>query len=184
MTTPAARLRALLERPGIRVTPSCFDAHSAKLIERAGFELSFMSGFAVSAARIGEPDTGLISYAEMLDQAAAKGVYAELIEADLTVGMEVADDTYAGVTSAGTFTHGHLPPEPLGELIRISMPGARCAIGINAAHWSDHGFEAYLDGAVADGRIEPYEITVVKVYEGSDPANPDDMSNVVSFTVR
>ena len=64
------------------------------------------------------------------------------------------------------------------------MPGARCAIGINAAHWSDHGFEAYLDAAVADGRIEPYEITVVKVYEGSDPDNPDDMSNVVSFTVR
>ena len=122
--------------------------------------------------------------AAMLEQAAAKDVYTDLIEADLTVGMAVADDTYAGITSAGTFTHGHLPPEPLGELIRVAMPGARCAIGINAAHWSDHGFEAYLDQAVVDGRIGPYDIAVVKVYEGSDPANPDDMSNVVSFTVR
>jgi len=40
---------------------------SARLIESAGFELTFMSGFAVSAARIGCPDTGLISYGEMVD---------------------------------------------------------------------------------------------------------------------
>ena len=48
--------------------PCCFDALSAKLIEQAGFNLTFMSGFAVSAARLGLPDTGLISYAEMADQ--------------------------------------------------------------------------------------------------------------------
>ncbi len=66
--TPADRLRSLLEKPGIRVMPCCFDALSARLVERAGFELTFMSGFAVSAARLGLPDTGLISYGEMLDQ--------------------------------------------------------------------------------------------------------------------
>ena len=48
--------------------PCCFDALSARLIEQAGFELTFMSGFGVSATRIGGPDTGLVSYAEMLDQ--------------------------------------------------------------------------------------------------------------------
>jgi 2-methylisocitrate lyase-like PEP mutase family enzyme len=48
--------------------PCCFDALSARLIERAGFPLTFMSGFAVSAARLAQPDTGLISYGEMLDQ--------------------------------------------------------------------------------------------------------------------
>jgi 2-methylisocitrate lyase-like PEP mutase family enzyme len=47
--------------------PCCFDAWSARLVERAGFPLSFMSGFAVSAARFGLPDTGLVSYGEMLD---------------------------------------------------------------------------------------------------------------------
>jgi 2-methylisocitrate lyase-like PEP mutase family enzyme len=68
MTAPAERLRALLAEPGLRVMPCCFDALSARLIERAGFPLTFMSGFAVSAARLGLPDTGLISYGEMLDQ--------------------------------------------------------------------------------------------------------------------
>jgi 2-methylisocitrate lyase-like PEP mutase family enzyme len=68
MITPAARLRALLDRPGILLMPGCHDAISARLVEEAGFELGFMSGFAVSAVRLGMPDTGLISYAELVDQ--------------------------------------------------------------------------------------------------------------------
>jgi len=63
----AKRLRGLLAQPGLKVMPCCFDALSARLVQRAGFELTFMSGFSVSAARIGQPDTGLISYGEMLD---------------------------------------------------------------------------------------------------------------------
>jgi 2-methylisocitrate lyase-like PEP mutase family enzyme len=68
MTSPAEKLRQILDRPGIIVMPGCHDAISAKLCEQAGFETAFMSGFAVSAARLGLPDTGLISYSEMLDQ--------------------------------------------------------------------------------------------------------------------
>ena len=68
MTAPAEKLRRLLAEPGLQVMPCCFDALSAKLIERAGFRVTFMSGFAVSAARLGLPDTGLISYGEMLAQ--------------------------------------------------------------------------------------------------------------------
>ncbi len=66
--SPATRLRELLASPEILVMPGCYDAMSARLIEHAGFKATFMGGFAVSAARIGMPDTGLISYAEMLDQ--------------------------------------------------------------------------------------------------------------------
>jgi 2-methylisocitrate lyase-like PEP mutase family enzyme len=65
--TPADRLRGLLAQPGLHVMPGCFDALSAKLIADAGYPIAFMSGFSVSAARLGEPDTGLISFGEMLD---------------------------------------------------------------------------------------------------------------------
>ena len=68
MTSPTDRLRQVLASPGIAVMPCCYDALSARLIENAGFQLTFMSGFAVSAARLGVPDTGLISYGEMIDQ--------------------------------------------------------------------------------------------------------------------
>jgi 2-methylisocitrate lyase-like PEP mutase family enzyme len=68
MGSRADALRHLLNRPGILSFPCCYDALSARLTESSGFTLSFMSGFAVSAARLGLPDTGLISYAEMLQQ--------------------------------------------------------------------------------------------------------------------
>jgi 2-methylisocitrate lyase-like PEP mutase family enzyme len=68
MPCPADRLRGLLAGPDFLSMPCCFDALSARLVEQAGFPLSFMSGFAVAAARLAAPDTGLISYAEMLDQ--------------------------------------------------------------------------------------------------------------------
>ncbi|MFT5440033.1 MAG: 2-methylisocitrate lyase-like PEP mutase family enzyme [Alphaproteobacteria bacterium] len=68
MTSPAEKLRARLAQPGVIVAPACFDALSARIVERAGFDASFMSGFAVAAAKLGMPDTGLISYSEMLEQ--------------------------------------------------------------------------------------------------------------------
>ncbi|ERN20095.1 hypothetical protein AMTR_s00066p00035120 [Amborella trichopoda] len=61
-------LRRILQSPGVEPGPSCFDALSAKLIQQAGFKFCFMSGFSVSAARLGLPDVGLISYGEMRDQ--------------------------------------------------------------------------------------------------------------------
>ncbi len=68
--SPATRLKELLAANEIIIMPGCYDAMSARLIERAGFKATFMGGFAVSASRIGMPDAGLISYAEMLDQGA------------------------------------------------------------------------------------------------------------------
>jgi 2-methylisocitrate lyase-like PEP mutase family enzyme len=67
-STAAARLRALLSRSGLITMPCCYDALTSRLIHEGGFPLTLMSGFAVSAARLAEPDTGLISFAEMVDQ--------------------------------------------------------------------------------------------------------------------
>ena len=59
-------LRDLLQSPKIIQAPCAHDALSARLIERAGFDAAFMSGFCVSASRLALPDTGLISYGEMV----------------------------------------------------------------------------------------------------------------------
>jgi 2-methylisocitrate lyase-like PEP mutase family enzyme len=67
----AEHVRTLLDRGVFLSMPCCFDALSARLIEQAGFGLTFMSGFAVSAARLALPDTGLITVTEMLDQGRA-----------------------------------------------------------------------------------------------------------------
>ena len=64
----AQKLRQLLAGNTCHKVPCAWDALSAKMIGDAGFPFTFMSGFAVASARLGEPDLGLISYGEMRDQ--------------------------------------------------------------------------------------------------------------------
>ncbi|KFK37158.1 hypothetical protein AALP_AA4G220800 [Arabis alpina] len=67
-SSPANKLREVIQSPGVLQGPCCFDALSAKLIEQAGFRYCVTSGFSISASRIGLLDKGLISYGEMVDQ--------------------------------------------------------------------------------------------------------------------
>jgi len=68
MSSSTQTLKNLLACGEMLTMPCCHDALSARLIERAGFPITFMSGFAVSSARLAMPDTGLISFGEMVDQ--------------------------------------------------------------------------------------------------------------------
>jgi 2-methylisocitrate lyase-like PEP mutase family enzyme len=61
------RLRSLLAGSKLIIVPCCYDALSARLIEQAGFEMTFVSGFGVSASRIAMPDLGLMSYGEVVN---------------------------------------------------------------------------------------------------------------------
>jgi 2-methylisocitrate lyase-like PEP mutase family enzyme len=66
----APSLRDLLRRGQILLAPGAYDAFSAQLIERAGFECVFMSGAAVSYTRLAMPDVGLVTQSEMVDAVA------------------------------------------------------------------------------------------------------------------
>jgi phosphoenolpyruvate phosphomutase len=60
----ARRLRELLRRPGVVVAVGAHDALSACLIERAGFDAIWASGFAISAAQFAMPDASLLTMTE------------------------------------------------------------------------------------------------------------------------
>ncbi len=97
-------LRRLLGGGGVRA-PGCFDALSARIVERAGFEASFLGGFSVSATSLALPDVGLLSYGEALHQ--ARGVAAATIlpvigDADTGYGNEAnVERTVLGYARAG-----------------------------------------------------------------------------------
>lgn len=65
---PAA-LRALLSSPEPVLLPGCYDALGARLIEQAGFDAVYMTGFGTAASLLGRPDVGLLGLAEMVDNA-------------------------------------------------------------------------------------------------------------------
>lgn len=60
------RLRQLLAAPGPVLAPGAYDALSARLIERAGFDVVYMTGFGTSASLLGRPDVGLLGMSEMV----------------------------------------------------------------------------------------------------------------------
>jgi carboxyvinyl-carboxyphosphonate phosphorylmutase len=64
------RLRRLLERPGLTLFPSAYDCISARVMEEAGFEALSLSGAGLAGSRLGLPDLGFLSFADMLDAGA------------------------------------------------------------------------------------------------------------------
>ena len=65
----AKKLRQLISQPGLIVAPGAYDAWSARLIEKAGFPVVYMTGYGVSASAIGQPDIGLLTMTEMVNVA-------------------------------------------------------------------------------------------------------------------
>jgi len=102
--SPAARLRAALA--GGRLTvPSCYDALGFRMIAQAGFPAAFLSGFSVSAARLGVPDAGLVSYGELAAQTrdvAAAAALPLIVDADTGFGeAPQIRRTVRGLAAAG-----------------------------------------------------------------------------------
>ncbi|MEA3102825.1 MAG: hypothetical protein QOF74_7065 [Caballeronia mineralivorans] len=61
-------LRQLLVEPTTHFVPACYDAMSARMMRNAGYPLTFLSGYQVSATRLGLPDTGYLTLSEMTAQ--------------------------------------------------------------------------------------------------------------------
>jgi carboxyvinyl-carboxyphosphonate phosphorylmutase len=67
--TSRGRLRELLSGSSPLVAPGAYDALSARLVEQAGFDAVYMTGFGTTASLLGRPDVGLLSGSEMADNA-------------------------------------------------------------------------------------------------------------------
>lgn len=62
------KFRQLFEKDGVILRPCAFDALSAILIEKVGFEVVGTTGYGIAATLIGQPDIGLVSFGEMLER--------------------------------------------------------------------------------------------------------------------
>lgn len=63
------QFRELAEAKEILVLPGAYDALSAKIVEAAGFKGVYLTGYGQSASKLGKPDVGLMSMAEMAERA-------------------------------------------------------------------------------------------------------------------
>ena len=125
---------------------------------------------------------------EMLVEAAAKRtrdgdpVYRAVLEGDLTDTLAIPSDRYRGMVSAGTFTHGHVGPAALDELLRVAAPNCRFALGVNRQIYESGGFGARFEAEVASGTITDLELIDVEIYDADEGEHADDVARVVTFT--
>jgi len=116
---------------------------------------------------------------EMLARAAEKSVYARLFEGDLLARLPARDAAYAGAVSAGTFTHGHVGPAALGEVLRVVRPGGWVVISVNARHWTAQGFEAALE--TFGPRIAAQRQSEVAIYAHGHGPHAQDRSVILAL---
>ena len=77
----------------------------------------------------------------MLDQALEKNVYQSLGLADLTKKLTFKDNTFDATICAGTFTCGHVGPEALIELIRVTKTGGYISFTVRDQEWEHLPYE-------------------------------------------
>jgi 2-methylisocitrate lyase-like PEP mutase family enzyme len=65
----APMIRQALAAHGQLIMPGIYDALSAKIAARAGFEVTFITGYSLSATLLGEPDFGLLTQTEVVNAA-------------------------------------------------------------------------------------------------------------------
>ena len=109
---------------------------------------------------------GLDFSPEMLTVAGRKAIYRELIEADLEQPLDIETGSYDAAICCGTFTHGHVGPEALGEIFRVLKSNAPFACTIHSHLWISSGFERALLGFQALGQIEIAKVSDEAYFEG------------------
>jgi len=90
--SPGRKVRDHLEKGGIAMSVSAHDALTAKLVEKAGFEMISISGNAVAASHLGMPDMGFITLPEIVDvsrRIAAAVDIPVMVDADTGYGNAV-----------------------------------------------------------------------------------------------
>ncbi|RMZ70923.1 Methyltransferase type 11 [Pyrenophora seminiperda CCB06] len=97
---------------------------------------------------------GLDLSTAMLTVAKQTGVYRALAQADMTQRIDMADETYDVVTCVGTFTLGHVGPDPaLRELVRITKKNGTIVATILEEIWIPGGFKAEVEKLEAEGLV-------------------------------
>lgn len=97
--------------------------------------------------------------ARMLEKAAAKAVYRELAQQDLTRKWALDDGSYDAVVSVGSFGSSHLGPEHLADVARVVRPGGHVVLYFNARCYDDDGYEGHFRAMAEEGvlRVERSE---------------------------
>jgi 2,3-dimethylmalate lyase len=195
---PRARLRELLAGPGPLLAPGSYDALSARLIEQAGFDVVYMTGFGSTASLIGRPDVGLLTGTEMIDNArrivAAVDVPV-IADADTGYGNAInvvrTVQAYEQAGVAGIHLEDQVMPKKCGHMSGKAVIGVDEMVGkiraaVAARRDPDLLLIARTDAAAVDGLAAAIARGRAYADAGADllfveaPTSDDDIATVAA----
>ncbi len=106
---------------------------------------------------------------EMLAVANSRNLYAQTYCMNACDPFPFNDESFDAVICAGTFTHGHVGPEPLAEIARILKPSGILACAVHEDLYQASGFEDTFESLEADGIMQCIARDRAVYYEGKDP---------------
>jgi 2,3-dimethylmalate lyase len=194
---PRARLRELLASDaGPLIAPGAYDALSARLVEQAGFDVVYMTGFGTTASLIGRPDVGLLSGTEMIDNArrivAAVDVPV-IADADTGYGNAInvlrTVQTYEQAGVAGIHLEDQVLPKKCGHMSGKAVIAADEMVGkiraaVEARRDPDLVLIARTDAAAVHGLDDAIDRARAFADAGADvlfveaPTSEDDIARV------
>ena len=126
---------------------------------------------------------------EMLAEAREKkredgsSVYQLLLEKDMSKPVSTPHTPYDALICSGTFTHGHLGPEAIDNLIALVRQNGWCVIGVNNEHFEAREFEKKLSELIENHQIADLQIAKIQVYEPGS-AHFGDQARVLIFRIK
>lgn len=192
MPSPGARLRrAWAERP--IMVPGAFNALTAKVAERLGFEAVYLSGGALSAGWAGLPDVGLLSLNEFAGAAAVLARATSLpvlCDADTgfgeAVNVERTVRLYEEAGAAGLHLEDQVLPKRCGHLsgkavIESSAMAAKLRAAVAARRDRDFVIIARTDARSVEGFDAAVERALAYVAAGADMIFPEALESADEF---
>lgn len=117
---------------------------------------------------------GIDISADMLNISKEKNLYRSLYKVDLTKSLESIANDYGAILSAGTFTSGHLGPDPLESLLDVARNNALFVIGVKKAFFKEAGFETVLRDLDSRGLIKDLQVVEVPMYAKAGHDHSED----------
>lgn len=116
---------------------------------------------------------------EMLEQARAKDIYRNLYIKDLTKEVSGVAAPYDALICIGIFTHGHLGPGALDNLIPLVRKDGFFVVGVNSKYFESENFGSKFRNLYKSGAITQPEFKETRVYK--ENSEHRDSLNVVAI---
>lgn len=184
------KMRELIARPGLLLMPGAYDALSARIIEREGFEAIVAGGYAAVGSMLAAPDMG---QSNMRDYA---GHYERICEA-VQIPVYVDSDTgFGGVNNvwqmtrkfenagvAGFFVSDQVFPNRCGylpgkQIVPVEQMLSKIKAAVDARRDPDMLIVARTDAVAVDGLNAAIERCQMFVEAGADLAKPQGADTI------